>query len=257
MTTWLKKVTGYCQAMLIRAGFYLILLAAVSSPLWISATLFAGTRAYNSAVVAKPRLNEVKWAHRFQNINEEIKSHNESTDVLFLGDSITEGWRFTSAWAKYFNFTAFNAGIESDRTQHVLWRVNQGLVAKLKPRLVVLLVGTNNTLSNSPAQIIDGIKAICSAIKKQSSDTKILLLAILPSGHEPSAQRRIANSEANRLLKVFADSSGYQFLDLAHIFVDENGYISKEIMPDYLHPSRKAYDLWAKTMTPIINKIIR
>lgn len=221
--------------------------------------LHATTRTHdtkpNTAIQAKPRFKNAKWRQRQASLVS--AAQNTQADVLFLGDSITEGWRFTSSWARHFKFSAFNAGIESDRTQHVLWRLKQGLVKQIQPKLAVILVGTNNTLINTPEEITEGIAAIATEVKTQKQDTQILILAILPSGHQPNAQRRVANERANQLIAAYAQQSGHQFLDVSHLFLDPNGVITKDIMPDFLHPSSKAYERWAQAMSPVITSILK
>ena len=95
---------------------------------------------------------------RHEAINARVKEG--SVDLVFIGDSITQGWerRGKDVWTKFYGQrNAANLGIGGDRTQHVIWRLNNGNLAGIAPKVAVIMIGTNNSGSNTPAEIADGV----------------------------------------------------------------------------------------------------
>lgn len=187
-----------------------------------------------------------------------LKSHESfvaiakkgEAQVVFLGDSITAGWaRQPAIFDKEFGqYKAANFGIGGDRTQHVLWRVENGEFEGIKPKAVVLMIGTNNsgTAENSPEQIAAGIRNIITAIHQRSPDTKVLLLAIFPRGAtEANNPGRAKNKAVNALIAKFDDGQKVHFLDIGAKFLTADGTLEKAIMPDLLHLNAVSYQIWA------------
>src|SRR5439155_4166309 len=116
-------------------------------------------------------------------------------EVLFLGDSITDAWGGEghgrgATGSKIFEeefvpLKTANFGIGGDRTEHVLWRLQHGELKGIQPNVVMLMIGTNNTGSNSAEEIAAGITAIVKEIHQRSPTTKILLLGVFPRGEKP------------------------------------------------------------------------
>ena len=189
---------------------------------------------------------------------------NTETQLLFIGDSITEGWEgkfATNTWAiwdKYYGpRKAINLGIGGDRTQHVLWRLEHAPLEKIKPKAAVLMIGTNNSNGedNTPGQIVDGIAAIIARLRERLPGTKILLLAIFPRGENYNVQRGKI-TQINQVLIKLADGHNVQFLDIGHRFLDADGILPGEIMPDYLHLSDKGYQIWADAIEPKLKELL-
>ena len=187
-----------------------------------------------------------------------LKSHESfvalakkgEAQVVFLGDSITAGWNGQKALfdKEYSQYKAVNFGIGGDRVQHVRWRVENGEFEGIKPKVVVLMIGTNNAgvAENSPEQIAAGIRNIIAAIHKRSADTKILLLAIFPRGAgEANNPGRTKNKAVNALIAKFDDGQKVHYLDIGPKFLTADGTLSKEIMPDLLHLNAKGYQIEA------------
>lgn len=178
--------------------------------------------------------------------------------VLFLGDSITEGWVMApQLWENHFGrYQPANFGISGDRTQHVLWRIEQGELDRISPKVVILMLGTNNSDEHTGAQIAAADKKIVSLMRTKLPRTKILLMAIFPRGPrldgtgqpEPWAERMVAINTANAELARLDDGRMIRFLDINHRFVDERGLIPDRLMPDQLHLSPAGYQLWAEAM---------
>ena len=183
---------------------------------------------------------------RHQLINSRAAAGN--VDVIFLGDSITQGWEGAGkdAWAKFFApRKAMNAGISGDRTQHVLWRLENGNIKGISPKVAVIMIGTNNSGSNTSEEIAAGITAIVKSLRTKLPQTKILLLGIFPRGAGPSDARRKVNEGANAIVQKLADGEHVHYLDIGPKFLGADGSLSKEIMPDLLHLSPKGYEIWA------------
>lgn len=196
-----------------------------------------------------------------------IKTHEEyvalakkgDVDVLFLGDSITAGWRGAGkeVWSKQFDtLKPANFGIGGDRTQHVLWRITNGELEGIKPRVAVLMIGTNNTGTDSAEDIAEGIKTIVETIRKKSPETKVLLLAVFPRGKEIPNPGNTKIQEINKVVAKLDDSKNVRYLDIGPKFLGEDKNIPKDIMPDFLHLSPKGYQIWADAMLPTLNEML-
>jgi lysophospholipase L1-like esterase len=203
----------------------------------------------NSAIVPAPRPDSKGWMDRHEAMNARVKQGN--VDLIFIGDSITHGWEGTgkTVWQKFYaNRNAANLGISGDSTQHVLWRLDNGNIDGISPKLAVVMIGTNNASGNTPEQIVAGIKAIVERLRTKLPETKVLLLAIFPRGPNNDDPRRQAVMKVNELLPQLADGRMVYYLDLGPMFVAADGTLTKEIMPDLLHPSRKGYEIWAEAI---------
>ncbi|MBX7168383.1 MAG: GDSL family lipase [Pirellulales bacterium] len=202
-----------------------------------------------------PRTDE-GWKQRFAELNERAKAGNY--DLVFLGDSITQGWNDNAIWKKHFEaYHPLNLGIGGDRTQHVLYRLQHGNIDGLKPKLVVLMIGTNNSNGNdnTGVEIADGIKAIVAELRKRLPETKVLLLAIFPRGPMPNPQRE-KNAEASRLASEVADGEMVHYLNIGDKFLAADGSLPKDIMPDYLHLSPEGYRIWAEAIEPKVKELM-
>lgn len=182
--------------------------------------------------------------------------------VVFLGDSITAGWAGNGkeAFKEYAKYDAANFGIGGDRVQHVLWRVENGEFEGIKPKAVVLMIGTNNsgTAENSPEQIAAGIKNIIAAIHKRSPDTKVLLLAIFPRGAtEANNPGRAKNKAVNEIIAKLDDGKKVHFLDIGAKFLKPDGTLEKSVMPDLLHLNAASYQIWADAIREKLAALVK
>jgi lysophospholipase L1-like esterase len=180
-------------------------------------------------------------------------------DLLFVGDSITDFWRNRgkAVWEKYYGgLHAANIGISADRTQHVLWRLDHGEVDGLKPKAVVLMIGTNNTgferdgltPRNTPAEAAEGVKAVVKDLREKLPDAKILLLAVFPRSHSPHDPARLQVAEINRAIASLDDGDHVHYLDIGAKFLTADGVLEPDIMADFLHPTPKGYEIWAQAI---------
>lgn len=211
----------------------------------------------NTAVVPVPR--DANWMKRHDLINARVKAAPDS-QLLFIGDSITQGWEGAGkqAWEAFSAYKPLNLGIGGDRTQHVLWRLENGNIAGVKPKAAVIMIGTNNSngKDNTAAEIAEGITAIVTKLRKELPETKLLVLAIFPRGEKPNPQReKIA--EVNATVAKLADGKNIHFLDIGDKFLEADKSLSKEIMPDFLHLSPKGYQIWVDAITPKLKELIK
>jgi lysophospholipase L1-like esterase len=197
------------------------------------------------------------WKDRHES---RLKMKAGGADVVFLGDSITQGWEGDGkeVWAaKIQPLKPLNLGFSGDRTQHVLWRITEGKeLDGLTPRVAVIMIGTNNMGSDSAADIAAGVKAIVAELRKQKPEMKILLLGIFPRSADPKGQFRDKIKEVNADLAATKDPN-VRFLDIGEKFLDAEGRIPKEIMPDQLHLSAKGYGIWAVAMLPALEELLK
>jgi len=238
MRSW--KISTLCAVSLVFSGL------AVAS--------FAEDAKTHTAVTPVPR--EGKWTERHDSINARAKAGD--VDLLFLGDSITQGWNDNAVWKRYYGHRkAMNAGIGGDRTQHILWRLDHGNVDGLHPKLAVLMIGTNNSNreDNTAEEIADGIKAIVAKLKTKLPETKILVLGIFPRGEKPNPQRE-KNAKASELASKVADGKSVFYEDIGQKFLTEDGTLTKEIMPDFLHLTLVGYEIWAKSIEAKVAEIL-
>ncbi len=200
----------------------------------------------HDAVTGAPRGGG--WMNRHQSFNKRVQKGN--VDVIFVGDSITQGWEGAgkAVWAeRYAPRNAVNLGIGGDRTQHVLWRLDNGNVHKIAPKVAVVMIGTNNSRKNSPEEIVDGVTAVVEKIRAKLSSTKVLLLGIFPRGERFNDQRGKI-TQVNQAIQKLDDGESVFYLDIGHQFLERDGSLSREIMPDFLHLSPKGYAIWAEAI---------
>jgi beta-glucosidase len=198
------------------------------------------------------------WMPRHEQVLERVAQGN--VDLIYVGDSITHGFENTgkAVWDTYYAPRhAVNMGFSGDQTQHVLWRLEHGEIDGISPKLAILMIGTNNSNGNdfTAEEIADGIKAICAEIRAKLPKTKILMLAIFPRGAQPSAQRE-KNAKASELASQIADGKHIFYLNINKDFLEDDGTLSRSIMPDLLHPNDKGYEIWAEAIEPTVKKLM-
>ena len=213
----------------------------------------------HSAVEPAPRTDK-GWVDRQAAFNATVASVGSKAQLIFIGDSITQGWEGEGkeVWAKHYaHRNAINLGIGGDRTQHVLWRLDNGNLAGLKPKAAVVMIGTNNSNGedNTPEQIVDGVRAIVAKLRSKLPETRILLVAIFPRSENFSVQRgKLA--QINQALRRVADDQSVFWADFGHKFLNDDGTMPRELMPDYLHLSKKGYQIWAESIEAQLAKML-
>lgn len=221
----------------------------------------APVRANPAIVPATQKGNGYDWMARHEAVLKVKKEVNP--DLVFIGDSITHAWGGEPASPRKIGEkvlkTAFadhrmlNLGCGSDRTQHVLWRLDHGELEGLSPKWVVIHIGTNNTSDKQTAEeVFAGIQAVCGRVKKQAPDAKVILMAIMPRDNPATCARRQLIGEINRLLADYAKREKFDFLDIGPKLLDDQGAIPKSLMPDLCHPNEKGYQIWADALLPLL-----
>jgi lysophospholipase L1-like esterase len=229
--------------------------------------LYAEDKPANTATKPADRKDK-GWTNRHERFVE--RAGKGGVDVLFLGDSITQGWEGSGkdVWKESIApLKAANFGIGGDRTQHVLWRITEGKELEgIHPKAAVLMIGTNNVGSNSAEQIAEGVAAIVKELRKQRPDMQILLLGVFPrAGKRIPREATEAKADElqpkikdiNKSLAKLDDGKKVHYLDIGGQFLEKDGALSKAVMPDYLHLSKKGYEIWAKAITPSLEKMLQ
>jgi lysophospholipase L1-like esterase len=219
----------------------------------------------NTAIIPDLRTIPTNWVARHEGFVQEAQKGG--IDILFLGDSITDGWRNrgSNVWNKYYAPRhAANFGIGGDRTQHVLWRMDHGELDGIKPKVVVLMIGTNNTgkekdtgkIRNTVPETIAGVQAVIRELRAKLPDSKILLLAIFPRGTLDDPQRAQV-ALINPVIAKLDEGKMVRYLDIGPKFLEADGSLSRGIMPDLLHPNERGYQIWAAAMEPALDEMLK
>jgi lysophospholipase L1-like esterase len=202
-------------------------------------------------------------------LNRDIPRHKQflkivakgDADVIFLGDSITQGWEGAGkkAWAENFApLKAVNLGIGGDRTGHVIWRITEGKeLEPIKPKAAVIMIGTNNMGSNSAEEIAGGVKAIVAELRKQKPEMKILLLGIFPRSPKATDKVRDKIKATNAIVAKLDDGKHVFYKDIGEKFLEPDGSLDKKVMPDYLHLSPRGYAIWAEAIKDDLKKLLK
>jgi len=200
------------------------------------------------------------WMPRHKAVLHRVARGN--VDLLMVGDSITRNWDNSSGravWNKYYETrNALNIGFGGDRTEHVLWRLQNGEIENISPKLAIVMIGTNNSNGDeyTAEQIADGIRAIVCTLRTKLPETNVLILEIFPRGDGLNVTQRAKNDAASQLASKLADGKMIFFLDINKAFLNEEGVLTRGVMPDLLHPKEKGYALWAAAMEPTIAELM-
>jgi len=212
----------------------------------------------NTAIV--PVSREARALPRQNLVLQRARENQGPCDIAFIGDSITQGWEGAGkgVWQKYYGSRkSLNFGVGGDRTQHVLWRFENGQLDGVKPKAAVLMIGTNNSNKedNTEAEILAGVQAIVKQIRTRLPDTKLIVVGIFPRGATFSTQRgKIL--QVNQALAKLDDGKMIHYLDFGSQLIEADGSISKEVMPDKLHLSDKGYEIWAAAIEPKLKELL-
>jgi lysophospholipase L1-like esterase len=181
-------------------------------------------------------------------------------DILFIGDSITqnfinaptERWPMAgkAVWDEHYaNRNVLNFGVGADRTENVLWRFDHMDISDFRPKVAVVMIGTNNT-RNTPEQIAEGVGAVLKKTQDFFPGVKIILVSILPS-----ARAREKMAAANEIIRKLEDNRTIFYFDLASKMTPEgDGW--KGIGRDHLHLMPEGYELWATDMEPLLSRLL-
>ncbi len=209
------------------------------------------------------------WARRFEEKRQERLGFatNGAPKVVFIGDSITHYWETSgkTIWNRYFagsTFKAYNLGYSADRTENVLWRIDNGELDGYKAKAVVLMIGTNNSghfplAKETPADTAAGILAILRKIREKQPGARILLCAIFPRGRDAGDECRVRNEAVNRVISGFCDGRTIVWCDFTRRMLRADGVLPVGLMPDRLHPNAAGYEIWAQAIMPPLKEVMR
>lgn len=214
---------------------------------------------WGSDATTTPAPRDAQWLKRHESINKQAQE--KKWDLVFIGDSITAGWGGAgkNVWKdRYAPRNAGNLGIGGDQTQHVVYRIENGNLEGQSPKLAVVMIGTNNLSKGrfTPADTIEGVTAVVESIRKATPDTKILLLGVFPRGQAADDPHRATIAETNKAISELADWENVHYLDIGHVFLEEDGTLSKKIMPDFLHLSPEGYSRWADAIEEKVAELL-
>ena len=206
----------------------------------------------------------------------QMKRHNEKmtavtnggAKVVFIGDSITHYWEGAGKeqWTKYFatgKYKALNLGTSADRTEHVLWRITAGgELDGYEAKCILLMIGTNNSghfpfSQEPPVDTLCGIKEILRVIAEKQPTARTILTAIFPRGADATNFCRRRNDAVNKELSKLADGKRVIWCDFSDKFLDAQGRLSRELFPDLLHPGPDGYEIWAASVLPLIDAVLK
>lgn len=210
-------------------------------------------------------------------LNRDIPRHKQflkvvekgEADVVFIGDSITQGWEGAGkkAWADHFApLKSVNLGIGGDQTGHVLWRITEGKeLNPINPKVAVIMIGTNNTRAHTAEQIAGGIKAIVAELRKQKPEMKILLLGVFPRAGGIQKEDSVAPAdklnpkikEINAIIAKMHDGKTVYYKDIGPKFLNGEGGLERKVMPDLLHLSPTGYEIWANAIDEDVKKLLK
>jgi tetratricopeptide (TPR) repeat protein/lysophospholipase L1-like esterase len=179
--------------------------------------------------------------------------------VLFLGDSITQAWGIAgrAVWTSVFApLPSGNAGIAGERTQGLLWRLDNGALPSAPPELVVLLIGTNNIPYTKAEYVARGIQAVIAKLVEKLPDTKLLFLGLLPRGAAADDRFRLRVNDVNRLLQRNAGAPHLRFVDLGATLLEPDGTLSPTISPDGLHFSSEGYERLGRSLAVEVHAML-
>jgi autotransporter-associated beta strand protein len=240
----------------------------------ISATAIAGDSTVTAAAPAaiKPQRPSTTEPLKYENCKSYDYPKRHATilatkaeinpQVVFIGDSITHHWggppsdRLKNGEAvlksDLAEYRTLNLGFGHDRTQHVIWRLQNGEIDGISPDWVVIHIGTNNVNDFYPAEeIMDGIRVICEEVKKRTPKSRVVLMSILPRQAQPNHSRRVRANEVNVLIAKYAAENDLIHLDIGREFLNEKDEVRRELMPDTLHPNADGYRIWAKALREV------
>ncbi|MGN6625758.1 MAG: GDSL-type esterase/lipase family protein [Tepidisphaeraceae bacterium] len=207
----------------------------------------------NPAAVASPRDD---W---YRGVQAKFDKYgNKPADIVFDGDSITNRWETTgkAVWAEQFAKRAADFGIEGDRVENVLWRLSKGQVDGINPKVVVLMIGTNNTGRDSAEQIAEGIKKTVDEYLNRCPRAHLILMSVFPRAFKPNDPARLKVVAINKSLAAIRNDR-VDLVDIGPKLTQPDGVISPQMMPDAVHPTAAGYKIWADALAPYLEKYLK
>ena len=181
-------------------------------------------------------------------------------DLIFDGDSIISGAQWSETWKKTFAaYRSTNMGIGGDRTQNLLWRLENGEIGALKPKVVVVLIGTNNIFT-TPRDVEDTARGIIAVAKKLNTAypaAKILVLGVFPRDEQPSSLIRAKIKKINATVAAMDDGKAIFVRDIGDVFLEPDGTLPRTVSPDQIHLTEEGVRRWTEAMGPIVKQLMK
>lgn len=210
------------------------------------------------------------WWNQFDKINQIVRDNKGAVDLVFLGDSITQGWTGANerlakadgerAIDRFFGmYGTVGMGISGDRTEHLLYRIANGHFDGIQPKVIVVMIGVNNLLSgeDTPYETASGITLLVNRLLKKLPKTHVILHGAFASGATSEDQRRVAIDKVHELISPMDRHPRVKYMDLRTLFMMPNGTLNPAYYRnDHIHLKGKAYDLWAKSIKPEVDFLI-
>jgi len=189
----------------------------------------------------------------------------KKASLVFIGDSITQMFGGEphdrsqpgkDVWEQFYGKrNAANLGFGYDFVENTLWRLRHGELDGAAAKVVVILIGTNNVSRNTPEEIAAGVRAICAEVHQRQPSAKTVLMAVFPRGPKPDATRTKIDA-INKLIADLDGKNGITLLDIGAKFLEPDGSITRETMGDFLHPTAKGYEIWARALEPLLTRLL-
>lgn len=233
---------------------------------WVESVVLAHNRANRLALASRPATPMPRfsygpwdlWLRRFAAKRREIKDSGGKIDLVFAGDSITQGWEgagkeVLAELAK--TYSILDIGYGGDATQHLAWRLENGELDGYKAKCVMLLIGTNNG-GDTPERIAAGVRTCLDTIRRKQPQAKVILLPIFPRGADKTAWERAHNGKVNAIIRGYADGKDVFWVDFNRRFLKDDGSetLPREMMSDLLHPTRAGYEIWREEVEPYFRR---
>lgn len=222
----------------------------------------------NSATAPNPAAIPVQGHAKQRYADKLALATKEKFDLIMIGNSITHNFEkpeYQPIWNRFFApRKALNLGTSAYRTENILWDIQNGVLEGQSPKVVVLEIGTNNIdeknfpTRHTAGQLAGGIEAIVKVLREKLPDTKIIVLRCFPGcygGPNPTSHRAILERASDMVSKL-ADGKHIFYCDVNHVFLNMDGSINREAMPDWLHPSPAAAKAWAQAMEPLLCELM-
>lgn len=229
---------------------------ALAAVLAVAAGMVTLSAAADNSATMPVSKDGAKWLERHQSMSDRLKAGK--ADVLWIGDSIVQKWETSgkAVWDKYYaGRNAVNLGISGDKTEHVLWRLENCNLECVKPKLAIVMIGQNNGPSNTAEEIAEGVTAIVKLLRQKLPDMKILLLGIFFRGENPNDEQ-LKLAKANDIIAKLADDKHVFYLNINKVFLRPDGTIPKSLMPDCEHPNEEGCLVWAEAIEPKVAELL-
>ncbi len=203
------------------------------------------------------------WIERFNELNARVAQNQGNVDLIWVGDSITHGWEdpdlpgAQAVWDQYYGSRrALNLGIGGDQTQQVLYRLQNGNLDGISPRVAIVQIGVNNLDVNTPQEVADGVTAVVNELRTRVPNIKIISTSVWPADPDPNGVLRAASATVNNLLASLHDGANVIIHDTSSVFLNPDGTTNLNLAPDSLHPNTAGYTAWAAALEPHVAAIL-